>query len=299
MLLIFFGTFSSRQSLTSSSCCSSSSNTSILHHHRLHLSYNTSDKAEESDEERAPLILKDKRNEMDTCSGDGGGGGGGGDDNSNNEKGVNIAASMYRPDVIIIVAGILCTYVKLCTLSGLEAASTHILEKEFKLSRVNMGLAVGACLICAFPIKLLFDLSKRSGISVKNQVRVTTILCACGATCLIPTICGTLQLDSDSSVVVCGASFLLGGLIQLFASVQIATAVIFGIVTQHVYPVGSYFDLIHVSIYYRLPIPTPFGAWLARHSVENGGQTEYAVQQFILAGVFLMAFEIFIAPRMR
>jgi len=72
--------------------------------------------------------------------------------------------------------------------------------------------------------------------------------------------------------------------------------------SQHLCPAGSWLDANHIMLYRGLMVAgmgRTLGPPSARMQIDNGGQNSYAFQQFALAVVYLMIFELGMAPRVK
>jgi len=201
-----------------------------------------------------------------------------------------------RTKIIIASSGLAMNAMRGFVISGLEAATSLLLEDEYGWNRNDIGVVIGVCFLACVPVKAFYERSK-SWLKVTQWIRLMSILAIAGSLLLFSPACHLLGPGGKH----CGVILLLGDAV-LFPTLFLGDSLNSGLMmmSQHLLSAGSWFDANHIILYRGLAVAgcgRTFGPPLARSQIAAGGQNSYASQQLVLAAVYLLMFEIFIAPR--
>lgn len=194
--------------------------------------------------------------------------------------------------VVLMCSGLVMNALRGFVISGLEAATSLLLEEEFGWERRDIGIVIGLCFLFCIPVKALYG-------NLKNELKITQWIRL--MTCL--SMIGTIPLFSFACPggPYCGWMILLGDAI-LFPTLFLGDGLSSGLLmmSQHLCPVGSWLDANHIMLYRGLMVAGMGRTWgppAARMQIDHSGQNSYASQQLALAAVYLVVFELGMVPR--
>jgi len=173
------------------------------------------------------------------------------------------------------------TTVRAIVTSGVEAATSLLLETQFGFSQQDIGVMIGATFLCCLPAKAALDYSRQ---------RTTVSQCTralCGLS-----IFGCCFLFRRSWYCLLFADALL------FPSLYLSDGIVRGLMQQYALPPGSLLDQTGTTLWSMLLNNTGrcLGPWVARGLLQKVNQSAYAGLQLFLALVFWVVFETIIAP---
>jgi hypothetical protein len=186
----------------------------------------------------------------------------------------------------VIVGALVIATCRAYIISAVMCAASMILEEHFQWTKRSIGLAVGAAFLLSLPLKQLHSISEKHMSIAK-----------CIAICASATGFGVLAMMLGSRM--SNAWLLLAGVAIAATTVQLADALCGGIMQQNLLPEGSIFaDATHSSLYRKLfaYFGRFLGPWLARLGLQLGGTQVFDASQFFVVSVFVVAFQLLIAP---
>jgi len=193
---------------------------------------------------------------------------------------VAVAAGRATPSRMFVCGCILSTCVRALVTSGVEGATSLLLETQFGFPQQDIGVMIGATFLCCLPAKAALDFS-RQRISVVQCIRTL-----CGVS-----IFGCCFLFRNSWYCLIFADALL------FPALYLSDGIVRGLMQQYALPPGSLLDQTGTTLWSMLlnNIGRFLGPWLARGLLQKVNQTGYAGLQLFLALVFWFVFETMIA----
>mmetsp|Transcript_7408 Transcript_7408/g.17528 ORF Transcript_7408/g.17528 Transcript_7408/m.17528 type:complete len:534 (-) Transcript_7408:41-1642(-) len=199
-----------------------------------------------------------------------------------------------KPSAVLICAALAMAGMRGFVVSGLEAATSILLEIEYSWHRSAIGLAVGLSFLSIMPLKLVYN-TVHDKLSPATWIRVMALLSILGACLLFTHVSKALHLATQQN-----AQMILVADSILFPTIFLGDALTAGIVmmSQHLFPVGTWLDANYVVVFREIckGIGRTGGPPVARMTVGAGGQDSYALQQVILAVAFLLLLEVCVRP---
>lgn len=197
---------------------------------------------------------------------------------------------------ILLCGGLAMACLRGFVISGLEAATSLLLETEFGWDPKEIGVAIGVCFLFCIPIKAL-HMQLQPTLRHTSWIFLFAMLSVIGSLLLFSFACDLPVLD----MLGCAYVLLLGDAV-LFPALFMGDALTAGLLmqSQHLLPKGSWFDANHFLLYRNVlvaGIGRNIGPPLARIQVDMGGQDSYATLQVVGAGLFLVLLEVVVKPR--
>eukprot|EP00416_Gambierdiscus_australes_P041817 CAMPEP_0171108714 /NCGR_PEP_ID=MMETSP0766_2-20121228/69466_1 /TAXON_ID=439317 /ORGANISM="Gambierdiscus australes, Strain CAWD 149" /LENGTH=554 /DNA_ID=CAMNT_0011570301 /DNA_START=39 /DNA_END=1703 /DNA_ORIENTATION=+ len=190
-----------------------------------------------------------------------------------------------RSRIVLVLGSLVMCLMRSFVISGLEAATSFLLEVEYDWGLAPTGIAVGLCFLFCIPVKLFFN-------TFQDQLSLICWIRLAGAGAVV----GGVMLYRWSN----SAYVLLVGDALVFPALFLGDALTAGIMmmSQHLMPLGSLFDANHVVLQRALfmCLGRNLGPPLARTTVQGSGQNGYATQQLVIAVLFLVVLEIWVVP---
>merc|ERR1740121_3436740 len=160
--------------------------------------------------------------------------------------------------------------------SGLEAASSMILEVGYAWQLRPIGFVVGLTLLTAEPWRHLLA-KYRKALPDTGWIRAMTLTNLFGSAFLFPVTAAFVAIEHPDAVLITADMILFPVFMWL-------TAVVKGIMLRNAVP-GSSISPSNVVVLHQVPVDIigrTLGPPMARAAVQSGGQYAYAVQQFVL-----------------
>lgn len=178
---------------------------------------------------------------------------------------------------VIVCGCMLATLVRAMVTSGVEGATSLLLETEYMFAPSMIGLIIGATFLCCVPAKFMIDAGK-SRLTVTEWIRLL-----CGVSLI-----GCILLFRQNW------RFLIAADVLLFPSLYLSDGMVRGLMQQYALPAGSILDQTGTTLIAMLLNSTGrfLGPWMARLLLETVNQRGYALLQVVLALIFLVVFEL-------
>jgi hypothetical protein len=164
--------------------------------------------------------------------------------------------------------------------SGLEAATAMILERDYGISKNMVGLAIGLTFLVSVPARLMFGISK-DWFTIREWIRLTMCLSFLGSIFLFRAVERFVSREASTPAIL-----LLAADSLLYCSIYQVSGLVEGVMTTFALPSGSIFTVDNVIVLKILCldcIGRLLGPPFARMQVEAGGpengQDGYAWQQ--------------------
>jgi hypothetical protein len=180
---------------------------------------------------------------------------------------------------LIVIGCMLSTLVRAMVTSGVEGATSLLLEISYGFPRHVIGIIIGATFLACFPVKLAMD-SRRSRLTVYHWIR---------GLCGISVIGALLLFRRDWA-------WLITADVLLFPSLYLGDGMLRGVMQQFALPTGSILDQTGTTLIAMIlnSVGRFLGPWVARLLLEDVNQTGYAALQVFLAILFWVVFELMI-----
>eukprot|EP00929_Paragymnodinium_shiwhaense_P109679 TRINITY_DN76164_c0_g1_i1.p1 TRINITY_DN76164_c0_g1~~TRINITY_DN76164_c0_g1_i1.p1 ORF type:complete len:604 (+),score=117.82 TRINITY_DN76164_c0_g1_i1:59-1870(+) len=198
----------------------------------------------------------------------------------------------------VIIGSLLMKMNRTFVVSGLEVATTVILEVDFGWSCETIGLALGGIFVCVLPVKFLFEATSGQ-MSMVAWVRLLSFCSTIGTVMLFTGCCAYMHLGANSFG--CAFTLLVGNAI-LFPTLNLGDGLCTGMLQQFLRPHGSWFDANHVALWQAIlcdGISRVLGPWLAREEYEKRGQNGCALQLLAMCPLFILVFETMVCPHVQ
>lgn len=178
---------------------------------------------------------------------------------------------------VIVCSCLVNTLLRAIVTSGVEGATSLLLETEYHFAPHEIGLLIGVTFLCCFPVNFIVEAGRQ------RFTEFTWIK----ALCLI-SILGTLLLFRRSWRSLVVADMLL------FPSLYISDGILKGVMQQYALPMGSALDQVGSTFWSKLMNSAGrfIGPWVSRYLLENVNQTGYASLQVVLTLVFGIVLEL-------
>mmetsp|Transcript_32306 Transcript_32306/g.57149 ORF Transcript_32306/g.57149 Transcript_32306/m.57149 type:complete len:595 (-) Transcript_32306:290-2074(-) len=164
--------------------------------------------------------------------------------------------------------------------SGVESATSYLLENKHHWARHEIGISIGLTFLCCIPAKMVLDY--HTNLSVLCKIRIMSVI----------SIMGSLLLYHAGPVLLLAADILL------FPSLYLSDGLSRGLMQQYALPTGSMLDQNHTTLWAGIlsnGVGRYLGPWLSRLIIEKAGQPAYCFMQILLALSFLVIFEALVA----
>jgi hypothetical protein len=189
-----------------------------------------------------------------------------------------------EPDYSVRRVGILISVliigVRAAIVSGLEAATAMVLERDYQMDKGILGVLIGLTFLVSVPARAIFTYCK-DWISIRGWIRLTMCFSLLGSLFLFRKVESLVVPESGGA-----AALLLMADSLLYCSIFQVSGLVEGIMTTFALPVGSLFTVDTVIVLKILALDCVgrlIGPPLARMQVEAGGpengQDGYAWQQ--------------------
>jgi len=185
----------------------------------------------------------------------------------------------YTKQTCIVCGCILTTFLRAMVTSGVEGATSLLLETEYKFELYQIGIIIGATFLCCLPFKFMMD-HIRERFTVFEWIRALCSMSFVGS-CL-------LFRRSWQSLVLAD--------VLLFPSLYLSDGMLQGLMQQHALPDGKLFDQTGSTFLAMLLHSAGrfFGPWIARILLDKVNQTGYAALQIMLVVAFWVIAEILV-----
>jgi hypothetical protein len=180
---------------------------------------------------------------------------------------------------VVVIGCMVNTFIRAFVTSGVEGATSLLLETEYGWHPSKIGIAIGATFLCCFPAKLMIDFFKQH----LTVFRWIQLLCSIS-------IFGSVFLFRRSWF------FLISADVLLFPSLYLSDGMVRGLMQQYALPPGSILDQNHTTLWAMLlnSLGRYLGPWMARALLERGDQNAYAMLQVSLTAAFWVVFEVMV-----
>lgn len=189
----------------------------------------------------------------------------------------SLAAKNSYMQRLIVCGCMFSTCIRAMVTSGVEGATSLLMETEYHFQPQTIGMIIGATFLVCFPVKLFIDCSKQS-MTVFQWIR---------ALCFV-SVCGSMLLFRYNW------HFLILADVLLFPSLYLSDGMVRGLMQQYALPTGDILDQTGTTLWAMLlnSFGRFCGPWLARWLLERVNQSGYAALQIFLAVVFWVMFEL-------
>jgi hypothetical protein len=177
---------------------------------------------------------------------------------------------------IIVIGCILATCIRACVTSGVEGATSLLLEVDYEWDPESIGVVIGAAFLCCFPAKTFIDIFYHH-LTPFQWIQALCSISLVGALLLFRHTWPTLIMAD----------------VLLFPSLYLSDGMVRGLMQQYALPSGSYFDQNHTTLWAMLLNSSGryFGPWMGRFLLDKASQTAYASLQVLLTISFWIIFE--------
>jgi hypothetical protein len=191
-----------------------------------------------------------------------------------------VAAGRVSPNRLFVCGCILSTCVRALVTSGVEGATSLLLETEFGFPQQDIGVMIGATFLCCLPARAALDFSRQ---------RLPVVQCIRGLCAVSIFACFFLFFRNWSCLIFADA--------LLFPALYLSDGIVRGLMQQYALPPGSLLDQTGTTLWSMLlnNIGRFMGPWLARGLLQKVNQIGYAWMQLFLTVVFCLVFETMIA----
>jgi uncharacterized membrane protein HdeD (DUF308 family) len=194
--------------------------------------------------------------------------------------------------VLMAVVFLVMTALRGFVISGLEAATSLLLEDNYGWEPVAIGYAIGVCFLFSGPVKVMYNIF-RDRLSTQGWIRLYTIVAIFAALLLFKTSCTLL---GGSKAACAGTLFAADSV--LFPTLFLADALAAGsiVTSEFILPADSWFAPNMIMLYraiFVFGIGRVCASPLARLIIDEGGRNAYAVQQITSTVIWLLLYEVF------
>lgn len=193
--------------------------------------------------------------------------------------GAQLQESTRGPQTVIVCGCLLNTFLRAMVVSGVEGATSFLLESEYKFALHEIGIIIGLTFLCCIPVDFLIE-TGRPMLSTFSWIRVLS-----GASLLGTSLLFRYTWQS-----------LIYADIVLFPSLYLSDGILKGVMQQYALPMGSSFDQVGTTFWAKLLNSAGrfLGPWVARYLLETINQTGYAVLQVVLTLAFCIILEVMV-----
>jgi hypothetical protein len=202
---------------------------------------------------------------------------------------VGSAANSPSPDsstlqTVILVGCMICTFVRAMVTSGVEGATSLLLETEYGFPQTDIGIIIGGTFLFCLPMKCMIDLTRKH-MSVFQWIRLLSCISIVGSIILFRRMWYGLVIAD----------------VLLFPSLYLSDGMVRGVMQQNALPSGTCLDQTGTTFWAMVvnSLGRFMGPWFARWLLQRVQQTGYAILQVLLAVAFWAIFEFMIVTPIR
>jgi len=186
----------------------------------------------------------------------------------------------------VIIGCLAITMLRGFCVSGLEAATTMILEVDHRWKAQSIGIVISMTFLAIVPLRWGHG-------KLKDRLSVATCIRSLAAFSIVGSILMSMAPHYAWRLILAD--------IILFPSFYWGDALVMGLMAQHLSPTGSLLDANNAPGLQLLTVSCGrfLGPISARALIAQGGQSTYAVMQVMAGVLFLVVFETVVRPNIQ